>query len=47
MLGYLFGAATSALHSFFLYDVCDYYLEVLKPIFSDSSEENQKYDNYC
>eukprot|EP01036_Dinobryon_divergens_P032132 gene32132-41662_t len=29
---YLFGAATTALHSFFLYDVCDLYLELLKPV---------------
>ncbi len=36
---YLFGAATSALHSFFLYDVCDFYLEVVKPVLTDSSEE--------
>jgi len=27
---YTFGGATSALHSFFLYDVCDLYLELLK-----------------
>ena len=32
---YLFGAATTALHSFFLYDVCDLYLELLKPVFGD------------
>mmetsp|Transcript_12904 Transcript_12904/g.17693 ORF Transcript_12904/g.17693 Transcript_12904/m.17693 type:complete len:1013 (+) Transcript_12904:198-3236(+) len=31
---YLFGAATTALHSFFLYDVCDTYLELLKPVFT-------------
>lgn len=38
--GYLFGAATSALHSFFLYDVCDVYLELLKPVIADKSEAN-------
>ncbi len=38
--GYLFGAATSALHSFFLYDVCDLYLEVVKPVISDKTEGN-------
>jgi len=37
---YLFGNATSALHSFFLYDVCDVYLEVCKPVFNDQSEGN-------
>ena len=37
---YLFGNATSALHSFFLYDVCDVYLEVCKPVFNDLSEGN-------
>jgi valyl-tRNA synthetase len=39
--GYLFGAATSALHSFFLYDVCDLYLELLKPVFADQTEDNK------
>lgn len=37
---YLFGNATSALHAFFLYDVCDVYLEVCKPVFNDQSEGN-------
>ena len=37
---YLFGAATTSLHSFFLYDVCDLYLELLKPVFADESEAN-------
>ena len=37
---YLFGNATSALHSFFLYDVCDVYLEICKPVFADTSEGN-------
>lgn len=36
---YLFGAATTALHSFFLYDVCDTYLELLKPVFAAAAEE--------
>jgi hypothetical protein len=30
---YLFGNATSSLYSFFLYDVCDVYLEICKPVF--------------
>jgi valyl-tRNA synthetase len=37
---YLFGNATTALHSFFLYDVCDVYLELVKPVFQDRSEGN-------
>jgi valyl-tRNA synthetase len=37
---YLFGAVTSALHSFFMYDLCDNYLEFTKPIFKDDSPEN-------
>jgi valyl-tRNA synthetase len=36
----LFGNATSALHAFFLYDVCDVYLEISKPVFADTSAEN-------
>jgi valyl-tRNA synthetase len=40
MTTYLFGNATSALHSFFLYDVCDVYLEISKPVFADTSAEN-------
>lgn len=35
---YLFGNVTSALHSFFLYDVCDLYLELCKPVFQDATE---------
>ena len=38
---YTFGAATSAVHSFFLYDVCDLYLELLKPVMYDESEANK------
>jgi valyl-tRNA synthetase len=37
---YLFGNVTTTLHSFFLYDVCDLYLELLKPVFNDNSIEN-------
>jgi valyl-tRNA synthetase len=29
---YNFGAVTTALHSFFLYDFCDLYLELIKPV---------------
>ena len=36
MKAYLFGNVTSALHSFFLYDVCDVYLELVKPVFFDT-----------
>ena len=32
MKEYNFGAVTAALHSFFLYDLCDLYLELLKPV---------------
>jgi len=39
---YLFGNVTTALHSFFLYDLCDTYLELVKPVFNDTSEENAK-----
>lgn len=35
---YQFAAATSALHSFMLYDFCDVYLELVKPVFSNSSD---------
>lgn len=42
LTSYLFGMTTSALHSFFLYDVCDLYLELLKPVFQDKSEENNE-----
>ena len=43
--GYQFGAAVSVLHSFFLYDVCDLYLELIKPIMYDDSEENKNKKN--
>jgi valyl-tRNA synthetase len=38
---YNFGAVASTLHSFFLYDLCDVYLELIKPIVTDTSEENK------
>ena len=38
---YLFGVATSALHQFFLYDLCDVYLELVKPVFNNSAADNQ------
>jgi len=38
---YLFGVATSALHQFFLYDLCDVYLELVKPVFTNSTANNQ------
>ena len=38
---YTFGLATNAIHSFFIYDVCDTYLELMKPVFYDLSEENK------
>ena len=34
---YNFPAATSALYNFWLYDLCDVYLEYLKPVFSSSN----------
>ena len=37
---YGFGAVTTALHSFFLYDLCDVYLELVKPVVNDTSPEN-------
>jgi valyl-tRNA synthetase len=43
---YQFGTAVSVLHTFFLYDVCDLYLELIKPIMYDASEEN-KNKKYC
>ena len=36
---YQFAAATSALHSFFLYDFCDVYVELIKPIVTDTSTQ--------
>lgn len=37
---YNFGAVTSTIHSFFLYDVCDVYLELIKPVVNDTSDGN-------
>ena len=37
---YQFAAATTALYSFFMYDFCDLYLELVKPVFADMSPEN-------
>jgi valyl-tRNA synthetase len=34
MKEYTFGVATGALYDFFLYELCDYYLELLKPLMS-------------
>ncbi len=39
---YLFGNVTTVLYSFFMYDVCDTYLELVKPVFSDTSAANAK-----
>ncbi|SPP72882.1 blast:Valine--tRNA ligase [Drosophila guanche] len=38
---YDFAAATSACYAFWLYDLCDVYLECLKPIFQAGSEQQQ------
>lgn len=38
MRNYLFADMTSALHSFFLYDLCDLYLELIKPVVGFGSE---------
>lgn len=37
---YNFGGVTTTLYSFFLYDVCDVYLELIKPIVTNQLEEN-------
>jgi valyl-tRNA synthetase len=34
MKEYNFGSVTSVLHSFFLYEFCDLYLELVKPVVS-------------
>lgn len=39
---YGFGALTTALYSFFLYDFCDVYLELVKPVVNDTSPENSE-----
>ncbi|XP_068144799.1 valine--tRNA ligase [Drosophila tropicalis] len=38
---YDFAAATSACYSFWLYDLCDVYLECLKPVFQSGTVEQQ------
>ena len=40
MKAYVFGNVTMALHAFFIYELCDVYLELSKPVFQDTSEEN-------
>lgn len=40
LASYQFAAATTALYSFFMYDFCDLYLELIKPVFADQSEQN-------
>ena len=37
MEAYSFGEVTTALHSFFLYDFCDLYLELIKPVVTGES----------
>ena len=39
---YLFGNVTTSLYSFFMYDLCDTYLELVKPVCYDTSEANAK-----
>jgi valyl-tRNA synthetase len=34
---YVFGAVATALHSFFVYDLCDVYLELIKPVVGHSA----------
>lgn len=43
---YDFGAATAAIFDFWLYEFCDYYLELSKPIYR-SGTEAQKYAAQC
>lgn len=40
LTNYTFANATTALFSFFLYEFCDVYLELVKPVFANTSEEN-------
>ena len=37
---FVFGVCASALHSFFMYDFCDVYVELVKPVLNNRSEEN-------
>ncbi|KAI9583138.1 valine--tRNA ligase [Glossina fuscipes] len=39
---YDFGSVTSACYSFWLYDLCDVYLECLKPLFRNGTEDEKK-----
>ena len=39
MFAYDFGAATTAIYSFFLYDLCDVYLELCKPVFGSDATQ--------
>ncbi|CAM9956367.1 unnamed protein product, partial [Hapterophycus canaliculatus] len=39
---YKFGDATQVAYSFWLYDLCDTYLELIKPVVGDKSEGNAK-----
>lgn len=43
---YNFGTATQVLHSFFLYEVCDLYLEIVKPTMYNDEPYN-KDKKYC
>ena len=38
--GYFFGNVANALHYFFLYDLCDVYLELIKPVISIKESDN-------
>lgn len=38
MRSYSFAAATNAVYSFFLYELCDYYLELIKPLMQPDHE---------
>lgn len=37
-----FGDATQVAYAFWLYDLCDTYLELIKPVVGDTSEGNKK-----
>ena len=41
LAAYEFGAAQQTLYSFWLYEICDIYLEVIKPVVYDMSEANK------
>ena len=43
---YNFGTATQVLHSFFVYEVCDLYLEIVKPTMYNNEPDNQQ-RKYC